>query len=350
MNGQQITLVVPVYNASIYVHRFVESLSSQQFTNFLCVFIYDESDDETLSLLTKELKSHSSLAASIIKKPMREGVGKARDYALDNGLIKTDYAIFVDIDDLPHPDYLSKLYDSITKNDSDIAFCGYRRVSSATQKTISIEMVKNPVVINDPLSSSILLYLNPAPWNKLIRTSIISDARFVCRGGAGEDAMFFLRIIPRCSHLSFVNKDLYEYYVNPGSVSSLTDYSAYSESQKGYLNVKEYYLTNYGNDKRSKELLDAFVFMRFGIGVTTRTVLNDRKSQKKILADSRRYLDTNFNGWRRNKRLSFVKSLKNGPKTIMVWGCKMLYILHLFPIFLSCYRLYTKAFHKDIRW
>jgi glycosyltransferase involved in cell wall biosynthesis len=351
MNEQiLVTLVIPVFNSAQYLDRFFACLSKQKFTSFCCLFVYDVSSDDTLKVLNQKVVEFSCLSCRILKKAVKEGVGKARDFAIDSGLLSTKYVLFLDCDDAFSDSFLQKLVSKAEQTDSDIVMCGYHRINGKGGMVVSTEMVHNPDYIVKPLESCIMPYLNPAPWNKLIKASIIQDARFIHKGGSGEDMMFFAKVLPNCSAISFVNEPLYEYFINQGSASCLTNESSLQEAEIGYQEVRDFYFVHGARYLLFCPLLEAFVFLRVGIGETTRVCLAKRRRYHSTINETRKYLDHFFPGWRENHFLSFGNSVKCGIKALMVWRCKVLYECGLFSLFVYEYKVFKTLFHKDVKW
>ena len=161
-NNPLVTLVVPLYNVGEFLPRFFVALSQQIFKDFLCLFVLDDSPDNTEQSLDECVGRYSDLSCRILHKPNREGLGKARDFALDSGLIGSKYVIFVDADDTPQPAFLEKMVAKAEKTGADITFCGFRRVDEKTGKEISVEMVHNPESLCSDEFSDLVCYFNPA--------------------------------------------------------------------------------------------------------------------------------------------------------------------------------------------
>lgn len=349
-NNSLITVVVPLYNVGDFLPRFFESLNKQNFDNFSCLFVLDSSPDNTETILYKCIKDFPNLQCRVLRKPKREGLGKARDFALDSGLINSKYVIFIDADDVPQPDFLLKLVDKAEKAGADITFCGFRRIDEKTGKEISVEMVHNPETICSGDFSDIVCYFNPATWNKLMLVSTIGALRYVYKGGLCEDEMFYLQMIPRCKVLAFVNEPLYDYRIRGDSLASSIDEKVYGPVQEAYLDVKKKYESNPAFFAPYQDFLVASIFMRFAIGFTTRVCLSNRKHSNLIIRSSKTFLDSNFKGWRKNKYLSFSRCFKRGFKALNIWRCRLLYKLNLFPLFVFEYSAFTKLFKKDVKW
>lgn len=345
----KITLVIPVFNAISYLPNLFENLEKQDFTDFLCLFVYDNSTDETLSRLQFLQSKFANIQGKVLVKPKKEGVGKARDFAIDSGLIASKYVLFLDSDDAFSPFFLSTLFAKAESTGADITMCGYQRIQESAGRVISREMINNPDEINDLSTCDVIPYLNPAPWNKLYRFDVIKDCRFIFSGG-GEDEMFFLKVLPNCRKIAFVNETLYDYHLHSGSILANTDNKLYEESLNGYKEVKNFYFSKAGRYLEFIPILEASVFVRFGIGMTTRTCLCVPKKRASIIKTSRSFLDANFSGWKKNKFLSFHRCFKRGFKTLLIWRCRFLYKINCFCLFVFDYAFFTKYFKKDIKW
>jgi glycosyltransferase EpsH len=349
LRKEMITLVVPVFNSAPFLPPFFNCLHNQSFSSFKIIFVYDKSSDDTLALISAFSKKNQKFSCSILLKEKKEGVGRARDYAIESGLIDTKYVLFLDSDDQFEPSFLQALFDSAEKNDSDIAMCGYDRKDEASGRVLSTEMVHNPTKIETLSSSPIIPYLNPAPWNKLYRFEIIKEARFIYPGG-GEDEMFFLEALPNCKKISFVNEVLYHYLIHPGSVISKTDVKLYEKAKEGYKSVVSFYKTHGDKYLIFWSLCEACIFIRFGIGMTTRTCLSVPKQKGGIIKETKSFLDAYLSGWRKNPLVSFRTSIRNGIKPLFIWRCRLLYKINCFRVFVFDYSLFTNVFHKDIKW
>jgi hypothetical protein len=183
----------------------------------------------------------------------------------------------------------------------------------------------------------------------LIKTSLIGDARFVHKGG-GEDLMFFLKLLPKTNKIAFLNEPLYIYKVNPGSKAAGTDTKMLDEAKNGYLETRDFYFAHGEKYIGFLPLLDTFVFIRLGIGLTTRVCLTKRHGFHPIIRDSKLFMNSYFPGWKKSRFLSFRVSRRHGIKSLMIWACRCCYKCGTFGLFVTCYRLYTKMTKKDIKW
>lgn len=342
------TVVIPVYNSGKYLNRLFSALDGQTFKDFSVIIVYDESSDNTFDIL--ELNQIRDYPVSILQKKKKEGVGAARDYAIDSGAINSTYVWFLDADDFPHKDFLAKMVASSEQNNSSISICGFNRIDGENGHIIAREMVSNPNLVSNLADNTVIPLINPAPWNKLFRMDVIKDARFIYPGGTGEDTLFLLKVLPNCRSISFVNEVLYNYYVNLQSAVSNTNQQLLEVTKSGYIETKVFFETHGETYAPFMPLLVAFVFLRLGIGATTRACLTSPKDKAKIIKSTKSFLDSNFPTWEKNRYWSFSSCVKKGLKGIMIWRCRYLYKIGLFGIFVREYGLFSKLFKKDIRW
>ena len=345
-----ITVAVPLYNSAPYLDGFIDLLNRQTYPNFEAVFVCDKSPDKTEGLLPVALKKATFRHTWHIN-PERKGVGAARDYALNHGLVKGEFVIFLDADDAFPEDYLERLYTKINEYDADMAICGFVRIDRETGRVIAKDMCNNPQRIGVSIHESLLSLINPAPWNKLIRTSRIGDIRFEQR--FLEDVAFTACILPKCRRIAFINEPLYRYYITGSSLISSYATQALPTLMNGLVNVANCYKKNQDTYLGFYEYLTALAFMRVGVGSTSRACMVKGigfKKRRDTIRCTREYLDREFPNWRKNEFLSFRELCKRGLKGFLLWRCRLFYKWHIFGLFVMEYKLFTAIFRKDIKW
>lgn len=113
----EISVIIPVYNASMSLERCVRSLLSQDFKDFDLIIVDDGSEDNSVQII-KHFAQADIRIVSICQK--HSGVSAARNCALRYA--KGKYICFVDADDYVEPDYLSSLY---AHRECDLVMSGY---------------------------------------------------------------------------------------------------------------------------------------------------------------------------------------------------------------------------------
>ncbi len=117
--GVQISVIIPVYNAEMFLKRCLDSLTAQKKENIEFICINDGSIDRSWEILNEY--AEKDIRFRIFKKE-NGGVSTARNLGLDKAIGK--YIMFLDSDDWYEADTCEKAYALIDENDADVAlFC-----------------------------------------------------------------------------------------------------------------------------------------------------------------------------------------------------------------------------------
>lgn len=118
MKSPIISVIIPVYNVEAFLHRCVDSVTSQTFHDIEILLIDDGSTDSS-----GQLCDALALTDSRIHVFHKEngGAGDARNTGIDHAL--GEYLIFFDSDDYVDEDMLEILYGLILKYKTRIAAC-----------------------------------------------------------------------------------------------------------------------------------------------------------------------------------------------------------------------------------
>ena len=346
-----VDIIVPIRNASSFLDSFFGSLEKQTTQNFNVFVSYGTSDDGTLNWLN-EYKKIAKF--NLIIEDLKDmGVGEAKNYWLDSDKLKAPYIVIIDVDDYLEPTFIEKLLNAEESTKADLVQCGFRRFNADNGKTISFDMVHNKEELTgDIFKDPGLVYTHTATWNKLYKKELIgSDIRFG-NGRKFEDLVFVLEYLSRCHTIKYVNEPLYNYRISKLSRSSMNDVDEVNSSnhdvQEELKSLKEFYLKN-NKEAIDNGFLSAIVFMRYGIGFTTRMALSGHAKWGRCAKDSKRFLDDNFPLWRTTPFFKGKNARKFSKKTIFVRWCRHLYKMNMFPLFVLCYSLFTSITGKDIK-
>ena len=108
----KISIIIPVYNAEKYLHRCLNSILSQTFTDFEVLLINDGSPDNS-----GKICDEYALNDSRIKVFHKEngGVSSARNFGIDNA--RGEWITFIDSDDYIQSGYIEGLYAPIAQGE-----------------------------------------------------------------------------------------------------------------------------------------------------------------------------------------------------------------------------------------
>ena len=107
-----ISVIVPVYNVEKYLHRCVDSILAQTFTDFELILVDDGSPDNCGKICDEYAEKDSRI--HVIHK-VNGGLSDARNAGLDWAFANSnsEWVTFIDSDDWVDKYYLEYLYNSI---------------------------------------------------------------------------------------------------------------------------------------------------------------------------------------------------------------------------------------------
>lgn len=114
----QISVALPMYNASSTIAATLDALVTQTFKKFNVVLIDDASTDNSLQVVETY---RSRLDIKVIENPQNLGISKTRNMLLEN--ISAPYIAILDHDDICHPTRFARQLDFLQSH-PDIDICG----------------------------------------------------------------------------------------------------------------------------------------------------------------------------------------------------------------------------------
>ena len=206
----EISIIVPVYKTEKYIHRCVDSILAQTFTDFELILVDDGSPDNC-GAICDEYASQDERVQVIHQE--NQGQAAARNLALDWVFENSNsrFLSFIDSDDWAHPRFLELLLEGVRQYDVNICQCGHFE----TDGVMDFAEVSGSFSCVTPEEQFIEHY-SAFMWDKLFARSCWEDIRFP-EGQIYEDVAVWYRMLFRESKLALVSDALYFYYVNPDS-------------------------------------------------------------------------------------------------------------------------------------
>ena len=222
-----ISIIMPMYGVETFIARAIESVQQQTFTDWELLIVNDGTKDQSREIAADYEKHDERIR--IIDKP-NGGLTSARLKGLEYA--QGDFLSFIDSDDTLQIDYLEALYSNIVKYDADVSMCSYNTVfgSSVTPCMLYFPnvttIIEGDTIFCDyflPQVKSIkknAVFLPSFMWLRLFRRDVVTNDLFVSeRMVYQEDLAFSARQVNRLKRVAVINKPLYNYYVNAGSLT-----------------------------------------------------------------------------------------------------------------------------------
>lgn len=284
----EISIVMPAYNAEKFIVETLKKLELQTYKNFKVILINDGSTDNTL-LKINNYKKYTKLNLEIINQN-NLGEGEARNTGLK--FLSTKYVLFLDCDDYLEKNALEKFIKEIEETESDLVCSSYSKVD-LNGKEIK-EILYKTEVINDEeiLKQFLLRNINPGIGNSLIKTEIVKKNKLKFgKYSYGADTLFFRYLVLNCKKMKVINEKLFFYVNNPSSVMNtnfthkrLEVLESIEEFRKRYNGKLEKYIDiSYNIELMGIFLVAPFKIYELKIPKINLRLICEHKTYKKIM-------------------------------------------------------------------
>ncbi len=237
-----ISVVVPVYNVENQLCRCVDSIIGQTYKNIEIILVDDESPDNCGQICDDYAKKDSRIR--VIHKS-NGGLSDARNRGIAESC--GEYVVLVDSDDTVTPDYVEYLFDMLRREPSaQMSVCRFQIVQEGC--TPADSMHGNYQLMTPEQALENMLYgkgVDVCAVAKMYRRELFEDIQYPV-GIAYEDTATTYRIFDKCSAIVYGDKECYNYYTRPGSISKQGCFNSneqdYVENTDGMLDyvVKKY--------------------------------------------------------------------------------------------------------------
>lgn len=220
-----VSVIVPIYNSERNLEKCIVSILEQTWENLEIILVDDGSTDNS-SAICDEFERKDTRIHVIHQK--NQGVSCARNAGLEYA--HGEYIAFADSDDeLPMDSVETRL---LGIGETDLLVAGYDVVDFQGGKTYSIAsyeykkctQLEMLAMMFGEQSCGYQGYL----WNKLFRTRIIRkyELKFEEKIYYNEDRLFIVQYLEKSEQVSFENRSVYCYKINPtGAMESAKKFS-----------------------------------------------------------------------------------------------------------------------------
>lgn len=253
-----LSIIVPIYNASKYLHRCIDSLLAQGLKEgeYEIFLINDGSKDESLNIC----KEYQNTYPSIIKvlSHDNQGVSYTRNKGIEEA--QGDYICFVDADDYLKPNGYRYLIDNYLEENIDILMFWALTLDKKTKaKYIENNNVEGKICYEvkgrDFLKNGIQTFI----WSSLYRRSfLVKEQLRFSNLTIGEDILFNLNVYMKDPTIRSVSSRIYMYDLHEESTIHQRNNKAIRKAIQSYLilfqSFKKFILENNENLELCKGL------------------------------------------------------------------------------------------------
>ena len=234
----KVSIVIPAFNNEAYIARCLFFLIKQTLKEIEIIIVDDGSTDNTYSIAS--IFADKDARVKLIQQE-NAGPSKARNEGLK--LARGEYIAFVDSDDWVDENFIETLYNSITKNNCDIAATTIIRQREKSQKyRVFYTEEKVYSTLQEKLDACkipVCCYV----WNKLYKADLVKKHTFK-EGVYFEDVLWLPEVVKDCDKLVTVPNTNYYYWVNNNSIVKKTTAKKREDSYNSKKYIIEFFNQN----------------------------------------------------------------------------------------------------------
>ena len=249
MDFYKVSVIVPVFNASKYISKTLDSIINQDFDSYEIIVVDDGSTDNSLEII-KETREKTEIPHKIIHQE-NAGVSVARNVGIDAST--GDYLVFIDADDHVTSNHLSTLYNG----ESDFSLILY--VKEDGDRLIDMDAYTEDVISTyDFIKKELNMEITFNFFQLMYRASIIkdNDIRFTPGVVYGEDTEFAHKALSNGKEIVINNEVTYYYVQHSDSAIKSTEYRRF-----GVIEIFEN-LADFYNKNNKAELANLIITSR----------------------------------------------------------------------------------------
>lgn len=209
----KISVIVPVYNTEKYLHRCVDSILAQTFTDFELLLVNDGSTDGSGAICDEYAQKDSRVR---VFHKENGGVSSARNIGIDNA--QGDWITFIDSDDRIEHRHLYLLYEARTENFSMSSYI-YEKKGIQEYECLNDELI---ILSSENLSNILMKGAFMTPICKLFNREIIESnkLRYDEEITSREDTLFVWMYLLKIDKVKTISEFTYHYYITGNGLSS----------------------------------------------------------------------------------------------------------------------------------
>ena len=210
-----ISVIIPVYNVEKYIHRCVDSILRQSYTDFELILVDDGSPDNCGTICDEYAQKDSRIRVIHQK---NAGLSAARNAGIDWVFANSNsqWLTFIDSDDWIHPHYLHTLLHAATSTNLPLSICGIVRTTGEVPTILDHQFTPT---LWDAEEFFIEHHVNAiVACGKLYKKETFRNIRYPA-GKIHEDEFTTHKLLFATNKIVVVEAPMYYYYQNNSGIT-----------------------------------------------------------------------------------------------------------------------------------
>lgn len=295
------SLIVPIYKIEDYLPKCIDSVLAQKNQDFELLLIDDGSPDHSGRLID-DYAARFPDKIRAIHQP-NGGAGAARNHGIR--LAKGEYLLFVDGDDYLDDTLLLDLAEQIEKTHADLYLFGAHVERDGVKNGELHELIEVGTLTNAERDPKLFFGIM-APWNRAYKKTLFADIEFASKVWY-EDIRVVTKINALARSVIRLPKPYYHYLQREGSAMNNKNSERNVEIIYAFDDILSWFKEKKLYETYQHELT-YLAIEHVLIAATVRVLQIDRKHH--LVADFRKYMQTNFPNFRENRHLPLLDKNK----------------------------------------
>ncbi len=311
-NNIKVSVIVPVYNSAVFLHKCLDSLAAQTLDALEIVMINDGSKDHSLDIMREYEEKYPGKFRGFDKP--NSGVADTRNMGVSKAA--GEFIGFVDSDDTVEPAFFEKLYNGAVKYGADICAGNVIEIIGDESNIHYQDRIKQEGFITLSETPEKVNLCRPYLCNKVFRRSIFGQDNQFPHGMCYEDVSLIYGILFTADRIALVPDAHYTYLRLRGdSISNSADEKAFDIFKAcDIIEERAHRMNDYAV---IGEVIQWVIISHIFIRVKRAYDDPNKQFKLKFIDRAYAYLDEKFPGWKKNKYyFSNKKNLVFRSKTL----------------------------------
>lgn len=212
MKPKEISVIVPIYNAQLFLEETIQSLMNQTFKDIEIILINDGSKDSSKQICEKYAKLDKRI---LVVNKENGGLADARNAGLKVSTGK--YIMFLDADDLFANDACENMYQAIEQSQADYVIGNYQMMDEDGTKwnhpAFDMEKYQDFLLSKNDYQKSFFV-MNSTAWNKIYNAQFLKKNDITFKVPAPSEDDYFTSLCYMKANYGFYTSKVMYFYRN----------------------------------------------------------------------------------------------------------------------------------------